>query len=80
MDTVDVPATLRLATDRGLPCDVDTASYFLSRINIRPEKDGGMAMWRKKLFVTLSRNAASPAEYFRLPEDRVISLASSVKL
>jgi KUP system potassium uptake protein len=80
MDTVDVPATLRLATDRGLPCEVDTASYFLSRINIRPETDGGMAMWRKKLFVALSRNAASPAEYFRLPEDRVISLASSVKL
>jgi KUP system potassium uptake protein len=39
-----------------------------------------MAMWRKKLFVAISRNAASPVDYFRLPEDRVISMGSSVDL
>jgi len=80
MDTVDVPAALRLAVARGLPCQVDTASYFLSRISIRSEPGGDMAMWRKKLFVATSRNAASPVGYFRLPEDRVISLGSSIEL
>jgi KUP system potassium uptake protein len=39
-----------------------------------------MAVWRKRLFVGLSRNAASPVEYFGLPEDRVISLGSRVDL
>lgn len=79
-DSVDVPAALRLAVARGLPCEVETATYFLSRVTVRPVRDGGMAMWRKKLFVAIGRNAASPAEYFRLPEDRVISLASSIEL
>ena len=39
-----------------------------------------MAGWRKRLFVALSRNAASPVEYFGLPEDRVIALGSRVEL
>jgi KUP system potassium uptake protein len=80
MDHVDVPATLRLAAEKGLPCEVETASYFLSRISIRPRRGGGMAMWRKKLFVAMSRNAASPVGYFRLPEDRVVSMGSAIDL
>jgi KUP system potassium uptake protein len=80
MDTIDVPATLRVAVARGLPCEVETASYFLSRITIRPERGGGMAMWRKRLVVALSRNASSPVDYFRLPEERVISLGSGIRL
>jgi KUP system potassium uptake protein len=80
MDTVDVPAALRSAVARGLPCQVDEASYFLSRIVIRPVRGGDMAMWRKKLFIFMSRNAATPVDYFRLPDDRVISLGSSIKL
>jgi KUP system potassium uptake protein len=80
MDTVDVPAALNLARAKGLPCDVAGASYFLSRVTIRPERGGGMAMWRKKLFVFMSRNAASPVDYYRLPEESVVSLASSIRL
>jgi KUP system potassium uptake protein len=39
-----------------------------------------MARWRKRLFIALSRNAASPVEYFGLPEDRVIALGSQVEV
>ncbi|MEA2311001.1 MAG: system potassium uptake protein [Solirubrobacteraceae bacterium] len=80
MDDVDVPASLRGAEKKGLPIDVDEASYFLSRITIDPRRGTGMAMWRKKIFVGLSRNAASPVGYFKLPDDRVISLGSSIEL
>jgi KUP system potassium uptake protein len=82
-DHIDVPAALRLAVEQGgegSDIDVDNASYFLSRITITPTRAPGMAGWRKRLFVAMSRNAASPASYFGLPEDRVIALGSEVDL
>jgi len=79
-DDPDLPAALRLAAAKGLPCDVDHASYFLSRITINPTRDPGMSRWRKQIFKAISRNAATPVVYFRLPEDRVVSLGSSIDL
>jgi KUP system potassium uptake protein len=79
-DVPDLQAALRLAAERGLPCDVDEASWFLSRITVHPTRTAGMARWRKRLFTLVSRNAASPAEHFRLPEDRVVSLGGAIDL
>ena len=79
-DRLDVPATLRTAAADGLPIDVDNASYFLSRITITPTRGPGMAMWRKRLFTAISKNAASPVGYFSLPEDRIVALGSSIEL
>ena len=39
-----------------------------------------MRGWRKRLFVAMARNAASPVEYFELPRDRTISLGSTIEL
>ena len=75
----DTPARRRRGR-RGRGIDVDDVSYFLSRITIEPTDAPGLARWRKRLFVALSRNAASPATYFGLPEDRVIALGSRVDL
>jgi KUP system potassium uptake protein len=36
--------------------------------------------WRKRLFIALSHNAASPADYFRLPVDRTVVMGSRVDL
>ena len=79
-DDPDVPAVLRHARARGLDIDADGASYFLSRITINVTRAPGMARWRKQLFRAVSRNAASPSAYFGLPEERVVSLGSSVDL
>jgi KUP system potassium uptake protein len=82
-DDTDVPATLRLADRRGLlegTCDFDRASYFLSHITIVPGKTSDMSGWRKKLFLTLSHNAASPVEYFRLPDNRTVTIGERVEL
>jgi KUP system potassium uptake protein len=82
-DTPDVPAALRLAcaTDlEGTKVDSENASYFLSEIDIVPTRKPGLARWRKRLFVALGRNAASPVEYFRLPRDRTVILGSQVEL
>ena len=81
-DRPDVPAALRLAKDSGLAPDIDVerATYFLSRITINPTSSHEMALWRKRLFVALSRNAATPIVHFGLPEERVVALGSSIDL
>jgi KUP system potassium uptake protein len=81
-DDPDVPAALRLAVEHVLEMDfdVDRATYFLSRITINPTSSKGMARWRKRLFVAMSRNAATPVVHFGLPEERVVALGSSIDL
>jgi KUP system potassium uptake protein len=80
-DRQDVPTALALARKQGLlerNLDLEHASYFLSRITIRPTDAPGMSRWRKKLFVTLARNAASPIEHFSLPTERTVTVGSQI--
>ncbi len=81
-DEQDIPEMLHHA--RGLSSeldvDLDDVSYFLSRITIERGDAPGMHAWRKRFFVGLSHNAASPAAYFRLPLDRTVVMASRVEL
>jgi KUP system potassium uptake protein len=81
-DDTDVPHALRLCEARGLerPIDVDNASFFLSRMTIIPGRAKGMMRWRKRMFVTLARNAADASDYFKLPQDAVVSMGSHVEL
>jgi KUP system potassium uptake protein len=82
LDDPDIPDALRLAQAKGLECDLDLEqpSYFLSRITISVTDAPGMRRWRKKLFVAMSRNAASPVEYFGLPHRRTITMGSEIPL
>jgi KUP system potassium uptake protein len=82
-DEMDVPRLLRLSMEKGLESEIDleNPSYFLSQITIVPnDKSEGLARWRKKLFIAISRNSASPVEYFRLPDDRVVTMGSHIEL
>jgi K+ transporter len=40
----------------------------------------GMNPWRKRLFLTLARNAAYPVGYFQLPDDRTATVGERVAL
>jgi KUP system potassium uptake protein len=81
-DDLDVPAALRLAEEKGLEShiDCDNPSYFLSKITIVPSERKGMRRWRKRLFVAISRNSASPVEYFRLPDEQTVTMGSHIEL
>jgi KUP system potassium uptake protein len=75
----DVPAALALARKRGLlerNLDLEHASYFLSDSTIVPTNAPGMRPWRKRLFVTMARNAASPIDHFGLPRERAVIIGS----
>src|SRR5512132_996460 len=78
-DDLDIPVTLRAAAERlEREADFDHVSYFLSRISIIAGDAPGMAKWRKKLFIAIARNAASPVPYFHLPDDRTIVMSSHI--
>ena len=39
-----------------------------------------MRRWRKRLFVAMARNAASPIEHFGLPGERTVTMGSQVSV
>jgi KUP system potassium uptake protein len=80
-DDQDVPAALALARLQGIDIDPDTAFYFLSKITVqRGDGNGGMSTWRKRLFIGLNHNAADPAVYFRLPDERTVVMGAHLAL
>jgi KUP system potassium uptake protein len=82
-DGSNVPAALALARKRGLlerNLDLEGASYFLSRIHIVPTGERNMARWRKRVFLAMARNAASPIEHFGLPAASTVEVGSRVAL
>jgi KUP system potassium uptake protein len=80
-DNVNVPRALRTAA-KHVEGDVDlrAVSYFVSRVNIEATRAPGMPRWRKRLFVAIARNAASPIDYFGLPDERTVTVSSSIEL
>jgi KUP system potassium uptake protein len=81
-DSPDVPRLLALAQETGLESDVDVdnAVYYLSQVTVTPTNAPGMRGWRKRLFVAMARNAASPVDYFHLPGERTVSVGSQIDL
>lgn len=75
----DVPEGLRQATGKGLVID-DDLTFFLGRETLIVTRRPGMALWRERLFVLLSRNAVSAVTFFRLPPERVVELGIQVEL
>jgi KUP system potassium uptake protein len=81
-DAPNVPAMLNLAIRRKLvePLDLEHVVYFLSQITILPTRDRSLDPWRKRLFLALARNAANPVIYFRLPDERTVTVGERVAL
>jgi KUP system potassium uptake protein len=81
-DEQDIPAVLRQADGSSpeLEIDPDTASYFLSRMTIERGGQPGMSSWRKRMFISLSHNAANPAAHFCLPVERTVIMGSRIEL
>jgi KUP system potassium uptake protein len=77
----NVPAALRHIPDPRLRIDPRTVTYFLGRETLIPTKKvPHMALWREKLFVTMSRNAMTATNYFGLPPDRVVELGAQFEI
>jgi len=82
-EKMNVPAALRLCRKQGAlerNLDLENAKYFLSRITIAPTDAPPLTYWRKRLFIAMARNAASPIEAFRLPRESTVIIGSQVAL
>ena len=64
----------------GMKFDFQDVVYFLGRETILVKRHDGMALWREKLFVLMSRNAVRATAYFRLPTERVVELGVQVEM
>jgi KUP system potassium uptake protein len=79
-DEPDIPKVLVLAAQRGLRFDMMETSFFIARQTIIATPGKGMALWREKIFVTMSRNARNAADYYQIPANRVIELGTQVEI
>ena len=81
MNEANLPRSLELCKARGLPFSPMETSYFLSRQRLVPGVGPGrMASWRERLFAAMVRNAADPADYFKLPTNRVAELGAQIEI
>jgi KUP system potassium uptake protein len=81
MEEPNVPAALELMARAGLHVDPRKVTYFLGRETlIASKKVPGMALWREKLFVAMSRNAMNATNYFSLPPERVVELGTQLEI
>ena len=76
----DIPAVLGQLRDAGVPIDEDDLTFFLGRETIVVGRRPGMATWREKLFVLMSRNAVRATAFFNLPPERVVELGVQVEM
>ncbi|MFI6262534.1 potassium transporter Kup [Micromonospora sp. NPDC051006] len=82
MESPDVPELLRTldpaATEGQL--QLEEASYFLSKIELRAGNSPTMAPWRKRLFIATSYITADAAEHFCLPRERTVIMGSRIEI
>ena len=80
METPDIPAVLELCATRGLPFDMMTTSFFISRALLVTSPNPGMMKWREDLFIALSKNAMNAADFFKIPTNRVIEMGTRIEI
>jgi KUP system potassium uptake protein len=76
----DVPALLETCGRRGFVFDMMDTSFFVSRETLIASVAPGMALWRERLFVSMSKNATKASEFFQIPTNRVVELGTQVEL
>jgi KUP system potassium uptake protein len=95
MESPDIPAALALLAKEGpdgRPVTIKAmeTSFFLGRETLIatrstpptlpvPDAIGRMSMWRKRLFILMTRNARSATAFFGLPPNRVVELGAQIQ-
>ncbi|MFN8167700.1 MAG: KUP/HAK/KT family potassium transporter [Candidatus Nanopelagicales bacterium] len=77
METADIPRTLRAAL---LGQRERSATYYLSERRFVGSDAGEVGQTRERIFAFLHKNSQTPAAYFSLPNDRLISIGTRIDL
>jgi KUP system potassium uptake protein len=76
----DVPELLETLGKDEFPYDVMETSFFVSRETLIASVAPGMALWRERLFVSMSKMAVKATDFFHIPTNRVVELGTQVEL
>ena len=81
-DVPNVPRALEGAQHKQAETSFDPyqATYFLSDNRLVITKNHRMSSLRKKLFILLERNATNASDYFHLPTNKTVDIASHIEL
>jgi KUP system potassium uptake protein len=79
-DEPDLPSVLALCRDQGLTFEMMETSFFIARQTVISVPGTGMAPWREHLYIAMSRNARTAADYYQIPTNRVIELGTQVEI
>jgi KUP system potassium uptake protein len=80
METPDVNEALKQCRARGLKLFAQDCSFFLGWHLVAPRPRGGYEGLRRRMFAWMQRRSTQAVEFFRMPERRVIVLATQVEL
>ena len=64
----------------GLAFEIMETSFFLSKETLVSTSRPGMARWRERLFVWMSKNAMRATDFFHIPTNRVVELGAQIEL
>ena len=79
-DDPDVPELLEDCGRKGFAFPMMETSFFVSRETLIATVSPGMALFREKLYVSMSKNATKASEFFQVPTNRVVELGTQVEL
>jgi len=80
LQTPDVPRILQICAQKDPQVSAGEPSYYLGRDTLIVTPRPGLAAWRKRLFVFLSRNARPANAFFRIPPNRVVELGGQIEI
>jgi KUP system potassium uptake protein len=83
MDSPDIVEVIELLKDRGLPIELDQATFFLARntlIATHRADIPGMMRWREHLFTFMARNAERATDFFHIPPSQAIEVGIQVEI
>jgi KUP system potassium uptake protein len=76
----DIPKMLTDCRLQAMSFDMMETTFFINRETLIATPNGGMALWRERLFVWMSHLAAKASDYFRIPTNRVVELGTQVEI
>ncbi|WP_434632289.1 low affinity potassium transporter Kup [Chromobacterium sp. CV08] len=76
----NVLQVIEMCAEEGFDMELMDTSFFLSRETIIITDHPGMARWREKVFVWMSKNALRATDFFQVPANRVVELGAQVEL
>ena len=80
MEIPRMPAALANMRKAGLRFDIMTTSFFLGRRTLKASPNSGMPVWQDKLYIALTKQAATATDFFSNPSDRVVELGAQVTI